>query len=51
MAHYNYLIISGGMTAASAIDGCRETDASGTIGVITPETHKPYDRPPLSKAL
>ncbi|CAN5877198.1 MAG: Putidaredoxin reductase [Chromatiales bacterium USCg_Taylor] len=51
MAHYNYLIIGGGMTAASAIDGLRETDANGTIGVITAETHKPYDRPPLSKAL
>ena len=51
MAHYNYLIIGGGMTAASAIDGIRETDANGTIGVITAETHKPYDRPPLSKAL
>lgn len=51
MAHYNYLIIGGGMTAASAIDGMRETDANGTIGVITAETHKPYDRPPLSKAL
>lgn len=51
MAHYNYLIIGGGMTAASAIDGMHETDANGTIGVITAETHKPYDRPPLSKAL
>ncbi|MBA3494364.1 MAG: FAD-dependent oxidoreductase [Gammaproteobacteria bacterium] len=51
MAYYNYLIIGGGMTAASAIDGLRETDANGTIGVITAETHKPYDRPPLSKAL
>jgi len=51
MAHYNYLIIGGGMTAASAIDGMRETDANGTIGVITAETHKPYDRPPLSKTL
>ena len=51
MAYYNYLIIGGGMTAASAIDGIRETDANGTIGVITAETHKPYDRPPLSKAL
>ncbi len=51
MAHYNYLIIGGGMTAASAIDGIREIDANGAIGVITAETNHPYDRPPLSKAL
>lgn len=51
MAHYNYLIIGGGMTAASAIDGIRETNGNSAIGVITAETHKPYDRPPLSKAL
>jgi len=51
MAHYQYLIIGGGMTAASAIDGIREIDANGAIGVITAETNHPYDRPPLSKAL
>jgi len=51
MAQYKYLIIGGGMTAASAIDGIRAIDAGGTIGVITAETNHPYDRPPLSKAL
>jgi len=51
MAQYKYLIIGGGMTAASAIDGIRAIDANGTIGVITAETNHPYDRPPLSKAL
>ncbi len=51
MVHYNFLIVGGGMTTASAIEGIRETDANGPIGVITAETHKPYDRPPLSKAL
>lgn len=51
MAHYKYLLIGGGMTAASAIDGIREVDANGPIGVITTETNPPYDRPPLSKAL
>ncbi len=51
MAHYKHLIIGGGMTAASAIDGIREADANGAIGVITAETNQPYDRPPLSKAL
>lgn len=51
MAHYKYLLIGGGMTAASAIGGIRELDANGAISVITAETNPPYDRPPLSKAL
>ncbi len=51
MADYKYLIIGGGMTAASAIDGIREVDAESTIGLITADTQPPYDRPPLSKGL
>lgn len=51
MTHYNYLIIGGGMTAASAISGIREHDRNGTIGIITNEHEPPYDRPPLSKQL
>lgn len=51
MAHYQYLIIGGGMAAASAIDGIREIDTAGEIGLMTAEGHTPYDRPPLSKAL
>jgi len=51
MAHYKYLLIGGGMTAASAIAGIREVDANGAISIITAETNPPYDRPPLSKAL
>jgi len=51
MAHYEYLIVGGGMTAASAIEGIREVDANGSIGVIAAEAHRPYDRPPLSKQL
>src|SRR5215831_6572099 len=51
MPNYNYLIIGGGMTAAAAVAGIREIDRGGTIGLISAETHPPYDRPPLSKAL
>jgi 3-phenylpropionate/trans-cinnamate dioxygenase ferredoxin reductase component len=51
MSHHKYLIIGGGMTADSAIQGIRETDQSGTIAVISDEKDPPYDRPPLSKAL
>lgn len=39
------------MTAAAAAQGIRESDASGTIGLISAEPHPPYNRPPLSKAL
>jgi NADPH-dependent 2,4-dienoyl-CoA reductase/sulfur reductase-like enzyme len=51
MAHYPYLIIGGGMTAGAAIKGIREKDAAGAIGVIGSDSHPPYQRPPLSKAL
>lgn len=51
MTNYQYLIIGGGMTAASAVDGIREVDSTGGIGLISVELDAPYDRPPLSKAL
>jgi NADPH-dependent 2,4-dienoyl-CoA reductase/sulfur reductase-like enzyme len=51
MTDYQYLIIGGGMTAAAAVDGIREVDPAGSIGLIGAETEAPYDRPPLSKAL
>lgn len=51
MPDYKYLIIGGGMTAAAAIEGIREVDKEGTIGLVSSENHPPYDRPPLSKKL
>jgi 3-phenylpropionate/trans-cinnamate dioxygenase ferredoxin reductase component len=51
MPDYKYLIVGGGMAAASAITGIREVDDAGSIGVITAEPHPPYNRPPLSKLL
>jgi 3-phenylpropionate/trans-cinnamate dioxygenase ferredoxin reductase subunit len=51
MPNYKYLIIGGGMTADAAIDGIREIDPNGSIGLISSETHPPYNRPPLSKGL
>ncbi len=51
MTNYQYLIIGGGMTAAAAVDGIREVDSTGSIGLISSEADAPYDRPPLSKAL
>lgn len=51
MTHHPYLIIGGGMSAASALHGIREVDANADIAVISSEKHYPYDRPPLSKQL
>jgi len=48
---YKYLIIGGGMTAASAVEGIRDVDPSGSIGLISTEEDPPYKRPPLSKSL
>jgi NADPH-dependent 2,4-dienoyl-CoA reductase/sulfur reductase-like enzyme len=51
MTDYRYLIIGGGMTAAAAVDGIREVESTGGIGMISAEMDDPYDRPPLSKGL
>ena len=51
MKTYKYLIIGGGMTADSAVSGIRAVDAKGTIGLISTEPDRPYDRPPLTKGL
>ena len=51
MPNYAYLIVGGGMTAAAAVQGIREVDPSGSIGLLSAEGHPPYDRPPLSKKL
>jgi 3-phenylpropionate/trans-cinnamate dioxygenase ferredoxin reductase component len=51
MPHYMYLIIGGGMTSAAAVEGIRNVDPNGSVGLIGAESHPPYDRPPLSKGL
>jgi NADPH-dependent 2,4-dienoyl-CoA reductase/sulfur reductase-like enzyme len=51
MENYDYLIIGGGMTSDSAVQGIRELDSHGRIGIISSEPDPPYDRPPLSKDL
>ncbi|HXK62511.1 MAG TPA: FAD-dependent oxidoreductase, partial [Acidobacteriota bacterium] len=51
MKDYKYLIIGGGMTSAAAVEGIREIDPRGSIGLLSAEPDAPYDRPPLSKAL
>lgn len=39
------------MTGAAALQGIREIDRAGSIGLIGAESHPPYNRPPLSKGL
>jgi 3-phenylpropionate/trans-cinnamate dioxygenase ferredoxin reductase component len=48
---YKYIILGGGLAGASAIDGIRELDKTGSILLFSEETQLPYDRPPLSKKL
>src|SRR5262245_18953187 len=51
MPEYTYLIVGGGMTADAAVNGIREVDRSGSIGLVSADGYSPYDRPPLSKKL
>jgi NADPH-dependent 2,4-dienoyl-CoA reductase/sulfur reductase-like enzyme len=51
MSHNRYLIVGGGMTADAAVQGIREADPDGSIGLISMEADPPYDRPPLTKGL
>ena len=49
MRDYDYIIVGGGLAAASAVDGIREVDSDGSIVMLSEETEPPYHRPPLSK--
>lgn len=46
---FDFLIVGGGLAAASALDGIRELDPAASIGLISDESEPPYQRPPLSK--
>ena len=48
---YDYLIVGGGLAAASAVEGIRSQDPRGSIALISRENFPPYHRPPLSKGL
>ena len=51
MKSYPYVIVGGGMTAASAVQGIRESDPDGKIAMFSLESDPPYNRPPLTKGL
>jgi 3-phenylpropionate/trans-cinnamate dioxygenase ferredoxin reductase subunit len=50
MAATRYVIVGGGLAAASAIEGIRGLDREGEIVLLTSEKELPYHRPPLSKS-
>ncbi|NOT33757.1 MAG: FAD-dependent oxidoreductase [Candidatus Eisenbacteria bacterium] len=51
MADYEYVIVGGGVAAASALEGIRAHDRDARVLAVSRENHAPYHRPPLSKGL
>ena len=49
MDHHRYIIVGGGLAAASAIRGIRAHDREGSILLLTRENHAPYHRSLLTK--
>jgi NADPH-dependent 2,4-dienoyl-CoA reductase/sulfur reductase-like enzyme len=49
MAHFDLLIVGGGLASARAIKAFREEGGEGSIGLISRDSTLPYHRPPLSK--
>jgi 3-phenylpropionate/trans-cinnamate dioxygenase ferredoxin reductase subunit len=45
----DYLLIGGGVAAASCAETLREEGADGSIAIVSREADQPYNRPPLSK--
>lgn len=50
-SNYDYVIVGGGVAAASAVAGIRELDESGSVLVLGAEPDGPVYRPDLSKTL
>jgi NADPH-dependent 2,4-dienoyl-CoA reductase/sulfur reductase-like enzyme len=48
---YSYIIVGGGLAGASAAEGIREIDKSGSVLLVGEEPSTPYHRPPLTKGL
>jgi 3-phenylpropionate/trans-cinnamate dioxygenase ferredoxin reductase subunit len=47
--HVDFLLIGGGVAAASCAQALREAGASGSVLMVGREQDPPYERPPLSK--
>ena len=46
-----YVLVGGGLAAAKAVEGIRESDHDGVVVLVAEEDRLPYERPPLSKAV
>lgn len=49
MIQRDYLIVGGGVAAASACEAMRQHDPKGSATLVSSEAYLPYQRPPLSK--
>lgn len=47
--HVDFLLIGGGLASATAAEEIRKRDANGSIVLVSNESQRPYNRPPLSK--
>src|SRR5882757_8318442 len=45
------VVVGGGLAGVRAVEALRAKGYEGTITLVGAERHKPYDRPPLSKAV
>jgi NADPH-dependent 2,4-dienoyl-CoA reductase/sulfur reductase-like enzyme len=45
------VVVGGGIAALRAVQGLRRAGFDGQLTVVSEETHAPYNRPPLSKAV
>ncbi|MCO5315231.1 MAG: FAD-dependent oxidoreductase [Solirubrobacterales bacterium] len=50
MADETIVVVGAGLTAAKAVEALRETGNENRVVLIGDEPHRPYERPPLSKA-
>jgi 3-phenylpropionate/trans-cinnamate dioxygenase ferredoxin reductase component len=50
MIQRDYLIVGGGVGAASVCESLRQYDNKGSVTLISNEPYLPYQRPPLSKS-
>ena len=51
MIQRDYLIVGGGVGAASVCDSLRQFDPKGSVTLVSNESYLPYQRPPLSKTV
>lgn len=49
MSNDNFVIVGGGLAAATAAETLRDEGFEGTVRLFAEESHVPYSRPPLSK--